>query len=292
MFGLPYERPPPKIRGRDGGRPGAVLDGARAGVPVASGAVMAWPRPRSGSGCPPGCTMRPQGEQPPDPAHPPMARLPEEGHGLEPAEYLFNQFPLLLTDGIVGMAGRPRLDGAASVGQVLRDVERQPQTPEGRDKAPGVVALLAPTVAPRRRFVAIEGRLPLRRPDRLRHASVNDQAVAVVYQRVAVKDQLRFPLRISRASALVVEAWVAFECRWPWKFTVGLSGSSGRACRALLVEVLGRQELVPLGLRQHPLEERPGDVAAEQPLPILREHGRVPDPVILPRPTNQRKSRW
>ena len=54
---------------------------------------------------------------------------------------------------------------------------------------------------------------------------------------------------------------------------------------------LVRQELVPLGLRQHPLEERPGDVAAEQPLPILREHGRVPDPVILPRPTNQRKNK-
>jgi hypothetical protein len=45
-------------------------------------------------------------------------------------------------------------------------------------------------------------------------------------------------------------------------------------------EVLRRQELAPLSLGQHPLEEGPGDIPAEQPLPVLGEHGRVPDPVI------------
>ena len=35
-----------------------------------------------------------------------------------------------------------------------------------------------------------------------------------------------------------------------------------------------------LGLSQHPLEEGPGDVPAQQALPVLGEHRRVPDPVI------------
>src|SRR5581483_3267821 len=45
----------------------------------------------------------PQGEQPPDSAHAPVARLPEEGHRFEPAEHLFDELALLLTDGIPGM---------------------------------------------------------------------------------------------------------------------------------------------------------------------------------------------
>src|SRR5262245_45945065 len=44
-----------------------------------------------------------QGEEPPDPPHPPVACLPEEGHRLEPAEYLFDELALLLTDGIARM---------------------------------------------------------------------------------------------------------------------------------------------------------------------------------------------
>src|SRR4029453_12742506 len=45
----------------------------------------------------------PQGEQPPHSPHPTMARLSEESHGLEPSELLFDELPLLLTDGIAGM---------------------------------------------------------------------------------------------------------------------------------------------------------------------------------------------
>ena len=50
--------------------------------------------------------------------------------------------------------------------------------------------------------------------------------------------------------------------------------------RAVDREVLGREQLARLGLGQHALEEGPRDVALEQPLPILGEHGGVPDRVI------------
>src|SRR5262245_49264736 len=44
-----------------------------------------------------------QAEQPPDAAHSPVTRFPEEGHRLEPAEHLFDELALLLTDGIPRM---------------------------------------------------------------------------------------------------------------------------------------------------------------------------------------------
>jgi hypothetical protein len=41
-------------------------------------------------------------------------------------------------------------------------------------------------------------------------------------------------------------------------------------------EVFLRQQLVPLGLPEHRLEEALSDVACHEPLPILRKHGHVP----------------
>src|SRR5581483_5013141 len=84
----------------------------------------------------------PQGEQPPDSAHASMARLPEQGDRLEPAEHFFDELALLLTDGIAGMTRRPRIDGTLAVRAILRDVRREPETPERGHEAPRVVALV------------------------------------------------------------------------------------------------------------------------------------------------------
>ena len=42
---------------------------------------------------------------------------------------------------------------------------------------------------------------------------------------------------------------------------------------------------------QHALEEGLGNVAAQQPLPILREHGHIPHRVIHAQPDDHRKRR-
>src|SRR2546425_12498545 len=63
-----------------------------------------------------------QGKQPPHAAHPPVTGFPEEGHGLEPAEHLFDELALLLTDGVPRMAGRPRVDRTDPLRHVLRDM--------------------------------------------------------------------------------------------------------------------------------------------------------------------------
>src|SRR5215203_4249754 len=47
-------------------------------------------------------------------------------------------------------------------------------------------------------------------------------------------------------------------------------------------EVLIRQQLRGVGLKQHRLEERRRDIAIEQPISILRERGRRPDAVVHP----------
>src|SRR5436309_15846415 len=54
-----------------------------------------------------------QREQPSDAPHAPVARRPEEGHRLEPAEHLFDELALLLTDAIPRMARRPHIDRTA-----------------------------------------------------------------------------------------------------------------------------------------------------------------------------------
>jgi len=44
--------------------------------------------------------------------------------------------------------------------------------------------------------------------------------------------------------------------------------------------VLGREEALRLGLALHGLEEGRGHVTLEEAVPVLREHGRIPDGVI------------
>src|SRR5882757_705366 len=85
---------------------------------------------------------------------------------------------------------------------------------------------------------------------------------------------LPLPLRYSRASGSVVEAWVSFERFWPWKSASALrpppcAGGSpepsfrldalhrgpGFDQRAIDREVIARQKLLYLGLRQHRREE-------------------------------------
>ncbi len=50
--------------------------------------------------------------------------------------------------------------------------------------------------------------------------------------------------------------------------------------RAVDAEVLIRKELRGLGLGEHRGEECPGDIAREQPLAVLGEHGHIPDRVV------------
>src|SRR3984893_14500882 len=56
-----------------------------------------------------------------------MAQLAQQAHRLQPAEDLFDPFPLLLTDLIAAVTGSPAIDGRAAIGVVLGHVRRHLQ---------------------------------------------------------------------------------------------------------------------------------------------------------------------
>ena len=58
---------------------------------------------------------RGKGKEPADPPHPTACDLPQQPHGLQPAEDLFDPFALLLTHGVAGMAGGPSINRTGTV---------------------------------------------------------------------------------------------------------------------------------------------------------------------------------
>src|SRR5262245_26239369 len=76
---------------------------------------------------------RRKGHDPIDEGATAMSELAQPADGLQPAEDLLNQLPLLLADRIPGMTRGPIVDGAA--GDLLRDMRRDTQRPDARDEA-------------------------------------------------------------------------------------------------------------------------------------------------------------
>src|SRR5687768_5105237 len=73
-----------------------------------------------------------EGDHPIDAFAAAMPELAQPAHGLQPAEDLLDQLPLLLADRVTGMMTGPIVDGAA--GGLLRDMRRDPQRPHPRDE--------------------------------------------------------------------------------------------------------------------------------------------------------------
>ena len=62
-----------------------------------------------------------------------MPEFAQSADGLQPAENLLDQLPLLLADGVAGMTRGPIIDGAAL--DLLRDVRRDTQRAYAGDEA-------------------------------------------------------------------------------------------------------------------------------------------------------------
>src|SRR5439155_17384 len=140
-----------------------------------------------------------------------------------------------LAHGVARVAGGPAVDRAGAVRGVLRHVRGHAEQPDGGDEVPRVVPLVGSEGDPPRRR---QGSEQLQRRGPLGVAAGGDDAaadgetIAVLHHHVAGIAELGFvpwPLRASRASGSVVEPWVVLLRRSPWKFTVGLPGSSGGA---------------------------------------------------------------
>lgn len=135
-----------------------------------------------------------------------------------------------------------------------------------------------------------------------RQARVDHQAVAVLHQSVPDEAQLRLlafalavqpGVRIGGRSMGVVRALLAMEFR----FGIAPAALRRRLARAVLRldalhrgpsldqraidrEVIARQKLLRLGLRQHRRQELRRNVAFQQSVAVLREHRMVPDRIV------------
>ncbi len=96
----------------------------------AAGPSRLMRRPPRDCACAPGCNGRREGEHPADPPQPTESELPQQPHGLQPAEDLFDPFALLLTDRVSRVSRGAAIDRTAPVRRVLGHMRRDVQPPQ------------------------------------------------------------------------------------------------------------------------------------------------------------------
>ena len=152
-----------------------------------------------------------------------MAGLAQSGAGFDPAKHFLDPLADAQADRIAGVSGGAAVDGRASAVGVLGGVRRDRLDPEVGDEAGGVVGLVHPE-----RLVMgtgpiadhVQRRLALGRAGRPRQPGIDRRAIPVLHEHIAHIGQpgrLTRPLRMSRASGSVVDAWVSLLRFSPWK---------------------------------------------------------------------------
>jgi len=158
-------------------------------------------------------------------------RLAEQAGRLEPAEDLLDELPLSLAHDVAGVARGAAIDRTRTIRGVLGHVRRHLQPAQTSHEIPGVIPFVGAHVTggAARAAAMASAALARRTVAGVRRASTA-QAMTVLHQDVTLVAQLglvRLALAGQPRLGSVVEAWVALRRVSPWKFTVGLPGSSG-----------------------------------------------------------------
>src|ERR1700674_3999175 len=233
-----------------------------------------------------------------------VAQLAQQPDRLQPTKDLFNPFTLLLTDLITLVAGGASVDGRLAIGVVLGHVWRHLQVAQLGHEVMSVVVFITTqrhSTAAADFFGEGHPSFALRRARRGRHARRDRQAVAILHQQMAGVAQLGFfpfalatqhCFRISSRLMGLVRALLAVKVHrritriirrrslWLILRLEAFQTRSRFQQRAVHREVLVAEQFVPPGLVQYPRKELLCDVAAQQPLAVLREGGRVPNMVV------------
>lgn len=249
-----------------------------------------------------------EGEHPRHLLTPPVPQLAKHPDCLPPPEPFFHEFSFPLTDFVPRVArGSPIDRTAGSPGMnVLTDVRRDTGLPSRRDERGGVIAFVGadgpldpwgfqPRQHLQRRVLlgVAPGGTHVRR-DHQAVAVLRDHAAQIPQNRrgaLALAGQPRLGIggrAMGRVRALlppevhrrVLRVIVAAARRSRGDRAHALVTGPGFEQRAVDGEVLMREELPRVRLRQHPLEEGFRDVALQQPLPILREDRRDPHRIV------------
>src|ERR1700758_4048022 len=247
-------------------------------------------------------------EEPLDQAAATMPGLAQTADRLDPPEWFFDPLALDRADAIAGMPGRARVDRRATVGVVLRDMRRAAALAATGDKVGGVIVLVGAHGAARLGIVLdyVEGGRSLRRTVGLGEARIDNQPVAVLHHQMPHVAELgllasalaeQAGVGVGSRGMRVVLALLAMEValgiapltaarlltRW-WIIAIlrheALHAGPCLDQRAIDREVLTGQEPTHLRQVQHGDKELGRDVAVEQTIPVLAEHGRIPHWIV------------
>ena len=244
-----------------------------------------------------------------------MAGLAQTADGLDPAERFFDPLALDRADAIAGMAGGARIDRRAAVGIVLRDMRRAAALATAGDEVSGVIVLVAAHRAAGPGIVLdhVERGGALGRAVGLGQPRIDDEPVAVLRHQMTHVAELGLlagafaeqpGVGVGGRGMRVVLALLAMEVALGIAPAARLALSRGRIAavlrhkalhagpgldqRAVDREVLAGQQLADLRQVQHARKELGRNIAVEQPVPVLAEHGRIPHRIV--RPTARRTS--
>ena len=243
-------------------------------------------------------------KEPFDQVAPPMPGLAQAADRLDPTERLFDPLSLDHTDGIARMPGGTAIDGGAAIGVILRNMRCAATLAAAGDEVGGVVEFIGPHRAARSGIAVdhIKGGGELGRAGGLGQPGIDNEIVAVLGHHMTHVTELGLlaepfaeqpsigvcgrTMRIVRAFLTTeVTLGVAPAAARRRRFAVRLRHKTlhagpGLDQRAVNREVLARQKCVDLRQVQHTGKELGRDIAIEQAIPVLAEHGGIPDRIV------------
>jgi len=262
---------------------------------------------------------RGQHEEPFDQAASAMSGLAQAADRLHPAERLFDALALDRADALAGMAGCAGINCRTPVGIVLRDMRRAAALAAAGHEVGGVIVLVAAHRAARFGVVVdhVERDGAFGGAIGLGQSCIDDEPVAVLHHQVPHMAEFCFlagtlakqpRVRVGGRRMRVILAFLTMEVALgiaaaaafsSWRFTLVLGHKTlhagpGLDQRAVDRKMLARKQLAHLRQVQDDRHELGRDIAVEQPVAVLAEHGRIPHWVIrreADEPAKQRNSR-
>ena len=174
-----------------------------------------------------------------------MPQRAKERDGLQPAEGLFHELALPMTEAVSRMSCRPGIDRAATVAELVRhDMRRDAHLAHGGHSSARVVRLVGghrdPPRSERQLAEHDDRGVAFGRPTRGGDRRVDDEAVAILGQQVAEIPRLGLaPARFLVQPGIRIGGRLVrvIPPRLPVKITVGFFGSSGRAAPILIAGI-------------------------------------------------------
>lgn len=244
-----------------------------------------------------------ESEDPIDAVDSAVAELPQEAHGLPPAEAFSDFLSVPLTYTVTWMSRRSAVDRTASATDVPGHVRRDPEPSVAGHELAGIVELVG-SEGPASGGWALplqhrESRFDFSSAGGVPHLSIDEESIAVLHQDTGHVAEFGFlallssqaRIRIGRGGVGFIAPLLPSEINFIVApdpalgrlFILGpaaLLRSPGFQQSAIDGEVIGREQMASARLLDHAVEEGNRDVSGQESLAVLAEGGRRPHRII------------